>query len=146
MRAALLEALLEDMEKEVLLHCTETARLRDLFETLVKEAIPEASFAYADQERISAISTCFFPKVKNEALLFLLQKKQLFASLGGADRQILAHQFFERGFTHEKAQGAITFSFSSRTQEKEIIEAVRKIQEAYEFLQTASQQGIFHHE
>ena len=43
-RLMLLQALLENKDKDILHSCTETARLRDLFETLLKEAIPSVSF------------------------------------------------------------------------------------------------------
>lgn len=146
LRFVVLSGLLELVDKNVLHACTETARLRDLFENLLQTHIPNISFAGHEEVRLPYISTPFFPKVKNEALLFLLQRKQLFASLGGGDIQALSSQFFERGYTPERAQGALSFSFCNETKEKEIVEGVGRIQETYHFLSQFSQQGIFYGE
>lgn len=141
-RMALLATLLDNMEQEVFHSCTETVRLRDLFEKLLQECIPSLSFLYQEEERLPFLSTALFPKVKNEALLYLLEKRKLFASIGGADRQSIAPHLFERGVVPEKAQGAIRFSFAQMTNEEEIVLGVQRIQEAYERLVHMSKRGI----
>ena len=140
-RLALLSTLLDSMDKDVFHSCTETARLRDLFERLLQETIPSLSFLYQDEERLPSISTALFPKVKNEALLYLLEKRKLSASMCGADRQSIAPHLFERGFMPEKAYGAIRFSFAQTTKEEEIVSGVKRIREAYERLSSVSPRG-----
>lgn len=131
---SLMDSLLEEEEKNTFLFSTEVVRLRDLFESKLKTALPDVWYLHQEEDRISNLSTCIFPKVKNEALLFLLNKKNVFASIGGGDMQTLTAQLAEQGYAPHIAQGAISFSFSTHNTEDEVDTSVARIKETYDHL------------
>lgn len=122
---------LSEMKEKEMLYCLEVARLRDAFEALIMQKIPEAVVLYADQERLPHISCIAFPKVRNELLLFALNRKQLFASMGGGTFQQIELVLQASKLDRFLAQAAITCSLSQETTESEITRAVQIIEEAY---------------
>ena len=100
----------------------------------MKKAIPDSWILHQEENRIPHLTTIIFPKVKNEALLFLLSQKKLFASIGGGIHPTLASQLLEQDFAPNIAQGAMSFSFSHTTTEEEILESIERIKEAHELL------------
>ena len=126
--------LITESLKNSFLFATEVVRLRTLFETEVKKAIPDSWILHQEENRIPHLTTIIFPKVKNEALLFLLSQKKLFASIGGGIHPTLASQLLEQDFAPNIAQGAMSFSFSHTTTEEEILESIERIKEAHELL------------
>lgn len=120
--------------------CTEIARLRDKLENGIIEKIPEASVFFKQQDRLPHVSSMTFPGVSNEALLFLLNRKGICASIGGGNFQQLALMLTESGVDERSAQGAISFSLSRATTEQEIDEAIPLIVESVKHLQQISNQ------
>lgn len=134
LRWAMLACLLNEMQEKFLALRMEQARLKEMFERMLKEACCDIQILYSEEERLSSCSTVIFPRVKNEALLFLLHRKNLFASMGGGDMQTLSSQLIERKFPSELAQGALRFSFGDALTQQDISLAVPMIQAAYEKL------------
>lgn len=110
----------------------ETVRLRDLLESEL-EAVG-AQVLYKEALRLPNTTAIHFPRVHQEALLYLLERKGVFASIGGAYCQHL----------HRLAsdESALSFSLSRNTTEEEIRNAVPIIREALCHLQSISK-GIF---
>ncbi len=102
----------------------EVVRLRDLFETEVK-----ASVLYKDSFRLPNTTTLIFDKVHQEALLYILNRKGIYASIGGSYASHLGRI----------DESAISFSLSRMTTEDEIRRAAGIINEAVKQLQKISE-------
>lgn len=119
--------------------CTETARLRNLFEKKVLEAYPEALFFFKKSERLPHISAIAFPGILNESLLFALNKQGLCCSIGGGLFQqiglILNASHVPLPFAHS----ALSFAFSRATTEEEVIRGAALVAAAAHRLRKLSQ-------
>lgn len=115
--------------------CTHIAYLRSRFETLLQEAISEVKFFFTEEERVPTILVAHFPKVTTDALAYLLNKKNLFANLGGGHFQQIEHLMKSAGIP---TLSALSFSLSYDTKEEEIHEAAERIAEAYTSLRALS--------
>lgn len=116
----------------------ETVRLRDLFESELMQKIPGAKSLFIDSLRLPNVSVMSFPKVHAEALLYLLHKKGLFASLGGHFSQPLSQILGAIGIEPSIAETAMSFSLSRYTTEAEILRAIALIEETASHLQSIS--------
>lgn len=110
--------------------CTEVARLEFEFVKEVLNRLPQAKRLFDDSLKVTGIVTLSFPGIINEALLFALNQKNVFASIGGGSAPILSYYLKTCGFEPAIAESAISFSLSRETTEEEIIEAVNAIEEA----------------
>jgi cysteine desulfurase len=120
--------------------CLETARLRDKLEKGVQEGFPDAVLLFQEAERLPNCSSIAFPGVIGDALLFLLNRKGVYASFGGGHCQKLSQILLASGFDETLAQCALSFSLSFETQEKEIEDAIETIVESAHQLQKLSRQ------
>lgn len=112
-------ARLAEDAKELL--CTEVARLRSLLEDRVVAGFPEAKVLFQKSRRLPHITAIAFPGVVNEALLFLLSRKNLFASMGGGSfQQIALNVEGCLGEGSKLAKTALSFSLSRETTEGDI--------------------------
>ncbi len=105
------------------LYCTEVARVRNLFEERVCEVYPEARILFQDEERAPHISTIAFLGIHQELLAFALQRKGVYASIGGTPFQSMEKVLTDCGLDAEVARCAIAFSLSKDTQEHELTRA-----------------------
>lgn len=124
-----------------ILYCTEVSRLKRLFEEKLVLSLGERSVIrpFFDNDAIAPhISCLIFKGVKNEALLYHLNKKQLYATIGGAGFQNLVDVFHGMGFEDCDQFSAISFALSSETKESEVLEAVERISTAYRLLSKIS--------
>jgi cysteine desulfurase len=120
--------------------CTETARLRDKLERGILERYPEARLLFQDVERLPTTSVIAFPGVASDALLYKLNRKALYASLGGGEsHQTLFHLLTACGFEPELAHTALSFTLSYETREEEIVAAIEIITDAARQLRTLSE-------
>lgn len=122
--------------------CTEIARLRDLLERKLEEAIPGAMPFFRQQERLPHCTTMAFPGVANESLLYMLDRKGLYASIGGGSFQQVAILLTACGVEETLAHSAVSFSLSRYTTDDEIDRAVHIISEAVQHLRHISHQWI----
>jgi len=134
---ALGHAAKEAVESRDLL-CAEVARLRDKLEMSIVANYPEAVPFYSDQERLPHCTTIAFPGITNEALLYALNRKGLYASIGGGSFQQLGLILAGAGVSEILAHTAISFSLSRETQEEEIVKAVDIIVDAAKRLRRIS--------
>ncbi len=116
----------------------ETARLRNHFEERILQSIPGAEILFPDSLRLPNVSLLSFPGVHQEALLYLLHRKKVFAAIGGIYHQQLFRLLLACGCEEKVAAGAISFALSRLTTEKEIDYAIETIAGAVRFLQTIS--------
>lgn len=126
--AALGEASKEALETRDYL-CTEIARLRDKLEKGITEKYPEAQVFFKKQERVPHISAIGFPSIANEALLYALNRKGIFASIGGGNFQQIGLVLTACGVSESIAHSAISFSLSRETTEADIDKAIEIIVE-----------------
>lgn len=111
--------------------CTETARLRDKLERGIQEGISDAKVLFAAAERLPNCCAIAFPGVMNEALLFALHRKGVYATLGH-----LSQLLRSCGIEESLANSALSFSLSYETREEEIDYAIETIVSAVKKLRT----------
>lgn len=131
------QAAIEVMDSRDLL-CTEVARLRNKFEDGIREGFPDAVIFYQEQERLPHISAIGFPGISNEALLFALNRKGVYASIGGGSFQQIGLVLSGAGVNELLAQTALSFSLSRETTEDEIDKAIEVVVESAKRLRKMS--------
>jgi len=99
----------------------EIARLRHFFEAQIVKRIPMAHILFQEIERLPHVSVIAFPYIHGEYLLYLLAEKQLYASIGGGEEILLATLLQQRGAAPELAHCALSFSFSYKTTQEEVM-------------------------
>lgn len=119
--------------------CLETARLRDKLEKGIRDRIPDAQVLFQKAERLPNCTAIAFPGVVGDALLFLLHRKGVYASLGGGHFQKLSHILIASGIEEQLAQCALSFSLSFETKEEEVDYAIKTVVECVEKLKHLSQ-------
>lgn len=115
----------------------ETARLRDLLEQEIQARIPDAQILFTDH-RLPNVTVIAFPFVHQEALHYALQRKQLYASIGGQYNPHLSRHLLSAGFNETVAETAIHFSLSRNTTQEEIERAAILIAETVQTLRLYS--------
>lgn len=118
--------------------CTETARLRDKLESGVVAAVPGAVPCFHAHERVPNATAILFPGVVNESLLYLLNKKGVFASIGGGTFQQIALILAACGIDESLAQTGVNFTLSRETTEEEIDRAIQIIADCVKKLRKGS--------
>lgn len=103
----------------------EVVRLRDLFESRLRGEV-----LYRQMLRLPNTTTVVFAKVHQEALLYLLNRKGVYASIGGPYAQHLSRI--------TGSESALSFSLSRMTTEEELLRAAELINETVLHLQTIS--------
>lgn len=127
--AALAAALQEGVDKFDHV-CLETVRLRDKLQQGILKGFPEAIVLFQQAERLPNCCAIAFPGIISDALLFLLHRKGIYASLGGGQCQKLSHILVASGIDEMLSQCALSFSLSFETTEEEIDYAIRTIVES----------------
>lgn len=136
---ALGQASIEALETRDLL-CTEVARLRDRFESNIAASFPDAKVHFKEHhERLPHCTAIAFPGMANEALLYALNRKGLFASIGGGCFQQIALILAASGIREDLAHASVSFSLSRETSEEEIDRASEVICESAKRLRKLSQ-------
>jgi cysteine desulfurase len=109
------------------LMCTEIARLRGKLEMGIQAACPEAIVFYQDEERLPNCSAIAFPGITNDALLFALNRRGIFACFGGGNFQKISLLLTAAGVEETLANSAVNFSLSRDTTEEDIDHALEVI-------------------
>ncbi|MDE3045758.1 MAG: aminotransferase class V-fold PLP-dependent enzyme [Verrucomicrobiota bacterium] len=117
----------------------EVARLRDRFEEGVVREIPTAKVLFQDALRLPNVSVICFPRAHQEAMLFLLQRKNFLASIGGSYMPQLSRLLMASGLDEQLAQTAVSFSLSRYTTQAEIDKAIALLSDAVRQLYALSQ-------
>lgn len=100
--------------------CIEGVRLRNKLEQSIKDGYPEAIVFFQDQERLPHCTCIGFPGISNEALLYYLNQKGVYACIGGGCFQQIALVLAGSGVSPVLGQTAISFSLSRETSEEQI--------------------------
>lgn len=122
--------------------CTEVARLRNKLEHDLLKKYPEAIPFFQNQERLPHISVIGFPGISNEALLYQLNRRNLFASIGGGSFQQIGLVLAATGVDETLAHCSINFSLSRDTTEEQIERAVEIISDSAKRLRQSSAQLV----
>lgn len=124
--------------------CTEVARLRNKFEEGIVAKVPQAVVFFQDQERLPNCSAIGFPGVANEALLYLLNRRGVYATIGGGTYQQIGLVLAASGIDNILAHTAVSFSLSRETTEDEIDRAIEIVADCVQHLRKMSQkfQGV----
>lgn len=122
---------------------TEIARLRDRLERQLVERISGAQVLMAEGERLPTTSVIAFPGVTADALLYLLNRRGVFASFGGGSYQQLGIQLETTKIVRPVATSAISLSLSRETTEGEIDEAIHHLVQTVTELRQLSY-GVIH--
>lgn len=136
---ALGQAAEEALEARDLL-CMEVARLRDMLEKGIMDQVPDAVIFFQEQQRLPHVSAIGFPGVSNEALLYRLSRRGVYASIGGGNFQQIALLLKATGVEETLAQTALSFSLSRETNEQEIELAIAIIAEEVASLRNLSKE------
>lgn len=118
---------------------TEGARLRGKFERELLKNIPESKILFCDTERLPHISCVIFPGCPSETLLFLLQKEECFANMGGGSLQQIGYVLASLGLSEVDAASALSFSLSRETTDGQIERACALIKTVYTKLSRTSE-------
>lgn len=118
--------------------CTEIARLRNLLEEELLKRVPDITIFFRDSERIPNCTCISFHGIPNELMLYNLNRKNVFASIGGGSFQqiglILAASLVEESI----ANSSLNFTLSRFTTEDEIFQVVEVIAECAKRLRKIS--------
>lgn len=117
---------------------TEVARLRGKFERQLLKAIPEVKIHFRDQERLPHISCISFPGCPSEPFLYLLNKEECFATMGGGQLQQIGYVLSALDVSEQESMTALSFSLSRETTDQEVEEAIVKIHKVYQILHKTS--------
>ena len=110
--------------------CLETVRLRDKLEKGILKGFPGAKVVLHSADRLPNSTAIIFPGIVSDALLFLLHRKGIYASLGGGHCQKLSHILIACGIDETLAQCGLSFSLSYETKEEEIDYAIQTVVES----------------
>lgn len=116
----------------------EIARLRGRLEKGVVDRVKGAKILFSDSLRLPNVTVIAFAGVHHEALLYALNRKKVYASIGGAYHQDLSRLLMASGIDEAVAKGAVSFSLSRMTTEAEIDAAIERIFDAASSLQRLS--------
>lgn len=118
----------------------EVSRLRDKLEMGIVAGYPEAVPFFCRQTRLPNITCIAFPGIANEAMLYTLNRRGLYACIGGGSFQQIGLVLASSGTPEKTANTAISFSLSRETNEDEIERATDIIVETANKLRRYSEQ------
>lgn len=121
---------------------TEVARLRNKLEKGIMDTVPDAITLFRDQERIPNCSAMAFPGVPNEALLYALNRKGVYASIGGGCFQQIGLVLMASGIDEILAHTAISFGLSRETTEEEIDNTIQIVADCVKKLRKGSEKLV----
>jgi len=118
--------------------CTEVVRLRNLFESLLLEALPEIQVLFKTSMRLPTHSIIVFPGVDGEALLYHLAQQNIYATIGGYRTQPLSSSLASLGYDEIVQRCAVAFVLSRFFSEEDVHQAVEIIVQTYKKLKSLS--------
>ncbi|MBM3191173.1 MAG: aminotransferase class V-fold PLP-dependent enzyme [Chlamydiae bacterium] len=123
---------LEAAEERVDTVHLEGARLKNLLEKLLTQAIPCARVLFQEVERLPHVAVVAFPYVEAEYMLYLLAQEKLYLSMGGGEHKLLSQVLKTAQVDAALAACSIVFALSCDTTEEEVREAVSRVVKVYE--------------
>lgn len=110
----------------------EVARLKRLFEKKLSQRIQGCEPLLLDVEKLPQVSVMFFPKVMNENLLYFLSLEKVYPSFAENNHLSLSELLITKGISEKKASSCLCFSLSHLLEEEDVIEAIERIERAYQ--------------
>jgi cysteine desulfurase len=123
------------IENDKILH------IRNTFESSLLSSISDIKINGDVQDRLPNTTNLTFPGVDSEALLMLLDDKQIYCSAGSActsGSHAPSHVLKAMGITDTQARASLRFSFSHLNTETEIHQAVEQITVLVKKIQTST--------
>lgn len=122
----------------------EIARLRSYFEELICKHLPNVTpLFYAQERRVSHITSFLFPGAASDSLYYLLSQKGVYTSFGGNHFQHFVHILRGCGVPEPDCHSGLSFTFSHSTTQEEIEKAAEKVIETVCQLRKYSQNLIW---
>jgi cysteine desulfurase len=106
---------------------TRVRNLRDQFEKVLLEKIPNARVNGAGAPRLANTSSIMFDEIESEAALMMLDQENICCSAGSACRTgslQASHVLSAMGLVNEQARGSLRFSFGRFNDDKDIDRAI----------------------
>ena len=135
---------IETAKRREIVYCTEVCRLKDLFEQELQKRLKDSiCFPFSHIEaKAPHITAVIFKGVKNEALLYHLNKKKVYATIGGGGYQNLCEVLEGIGIDVKMGYCALSFCFNDRLTERDVVQAAERIESCYTLLRRISPKGI----
>lgn len=109
--------------------CTEIARLKNKLENGLLANIPDVTVFFQNEIRLPNCTCIGFKGIPNELMLYHLNKKGVFASIGGGSFQQIGLVLMASGVEETLANTALNFTLSRFTTEDEIDQAIEVVSE-----------------
>lgn len=141
LHVAAIVALLESLREVIAMMQSvqlETVHLCAELERSIIAQVPTAQALFGRAHRLPNVSTMAFPGVHSEALLFLLEKKNVYATVGGGSCQRLSHLLLSFGIDPLLAHSAMSFALSFQTTAEQVRQAATLIVESVHSLSRLS--------
>lgn len=103
--------------------CLEIASLRDAFESILIQKLDQVQILFDGVMRLPNVSVIAFKKVVADALLYILNQKKIYASLGGVQFQRMSYILETLGYPSEICCGALSFAFARTSTIDEVKQA-----------------------
>lgn len=132
---ASVEAIFEELPDLVELYQTEVKKVRDEFESRLKQEIPQLKVVGASAPRLPNTSYCIFPGVSSDIMLMSLDVRGIAASAGSAcssGLSVESHSLVKLGYSSEEARSAIRFSLGESSSLDQITQVIEAIKATYE--------------
>ncbi|RLJ71105.1 cysteine desulfurase [Hydrogenivirga caldilitoris] len=124
--AKALELIYENLDENI----SKVEKLRDSFESLLLEKIPDVKIVGKYSRRSPSISAVIFPRGNSRDIVNGLSERDLFCSSGSAcsSGEVIPNEhLIKMGFSQEEATRMVRFSFGLLNGEEEVSEAVDRI-------------------
>lgn len=111
----------------------EMTRLRQYFEKELLQISDRISLPFSHLPRLPQTTCLLFDGLVNEALLFFLNERRVYASFGGGSYQKIALLLQLSGVSKSRSHSGLNLTLSKFTSEQELNLALEAIKEAYQY-------------
>lgn len=118
--------------------CLEIARYKSILEKKLVDSMPSAQILFPRLEQLSNTSVVAFRGIHSEALLYALQDKEVYASIGNANYETLSRILSRYPEYAHVADQAIHCSLALDINEEDLVEMAQRIIDAVQSLHIVS--------
>ena len=116
----------------------EVARLKHYFEKKILEKIPNSEILFQNSLTLPNTTVIYFPLCHQEALHYLLQRKNVFSQLGGTHTQQLYSLLLASSIKKETSSCSLSFAINRYTTKEHLDSAIKAMIECVNYLQAMS--------
>lgn len=116
----------------------EVARLKNYFEKKILEKVKNSEVLFQNSLTLPNTSVIYFPLCHQEALYYLLQRKNVFAQLGGVHTQQLYSLLLASSIKKEISACCLSFAINRYTTKQQIDVAINTLVSCIDYLQAMS--------